>query len=499
MAPAGGLEPPSLSFVSAILDTVDAAIYVLDRRGRIVSVNAGFEAVSGYARDEVAGKTMLETVVAKESAEAFGAYLAGALAGETSERTEGYWQRKDGSRCWIEASGRALRDRRGEVEWIVGGAIDRTRWRAAQEELRAERNFIASVLETSAALVVVVDSDGRIVRLNKAFAAATGEDPEGLESKPLRSLLPDEERESLEHAFAEVRSGRAAFCQHDSHLVRRDGSRREIAWASTGLRNDAGQMQFFVVTGIDVTERQRAADELRDRVAELAELHRRHMAGSLALAVAHELKQPLTAIASYSEGSLKRLRHGNSSAQDLIHDLEQIEVQAHHAAFVIRELRGFLGNVAVDTKIEDLDAVVASACALFTGAAHQHGVRIRLEPAGTLAPVLADRARTEHVLVNLLQNAVEAIASTGTQTGEIIVQTGVDPAGAARVTVRDTGPGVREQDVDRIFGRFYTTRVQGIGLGLPLSRALVEEQGGRLWAEPSAHGAIFHFTLPFAP
>lgn len=486
-------------FIAAILDTVGAAIYVLDHEGRIMRVNAKFEAVSGYTFAEVAGKTLLETVVPVECAAAFKSYLGAVLAGNTAQRLEGYWQCKDGSRRWMDSSKRVLRNARGEIESIIGGAIDRTRWRNTEDELLTERNFIASVLETAAAFVVVLDPEGRIVRPNEAFVAATGYPIEALQGVPLWDLLPGEDLESVKQAFADVRSGRVPCYRHASYLVRGDGSRRKVEWASTYLHDTARQMQFFVVTGIDITEKQRVADELRERAEELAELHRRYMANGLGIVVAHELSQPLSAIASYSEGSLKRLRQGSLSAEDLTHDLEQIEVQAHRAAFLIRRLRDFLGKTGVEAKVEDLNAVVSSACELFAPDAYQRDVRIALELDEKPVSVFVDRIRTEHVLINLFQNAVEAIRSAGMQTGQIRVQTAVDANGAARVTVRDTGPGVRDQGVERIFERFYTTEAQGIGLGLPISRALVEAQGGRLWAEPSTGGAIFHFTLPLSP
>jgi PAS domain S-box-containing protein len=486
-------------FIAGILDTAGVAIYVLDHGGRIMRVNAAFEAVSGYTFAEVAGKTLLETVVPAECAAAFEAYLGALLAGETPQRLEGYWQRKDGSRRWMDSSKHVLLSARGEIDWIIGVAIDRTRWLKAEDELLTERNFIASVLETAAALVVVLDPEGRIVRPNEAFVAAAGYPLEALQGAPLWDLLPGEDVESVKQAFAEVRSGRIPSYRHASYLVRRDGSRRKVEWASTHLLDTARQREFLVVTGIDITEKQRVADELRARAEELAELHRRYMASGLGVVVAHELSQPLTAIASYSEGSLKRLRQGNLSTEDLAHDLEQIEVQAHRAAHVIRRLRDFLGKTGVEAKVEDLNATVSSACELFVPEAYQRDIRIVLDLCQEPVSVLVDRIRTEHVLINLFQNAVEAIRSEGMSTGQIRVQTTVDANGAARVTIRDTGPGVRDQDVERIFERFYTTEAQGIGLGLPISRALVEAQGGRLWAEPSTEGAVFHFTLPLAP
>ena len=340
----------------------------------------------------------------------------------TPQRRTGYWQRKDGSRRWMDSSKHVLRNASGEIESIIGGAIDRTRLRQTEDELLIERNFIASVLETAAAFVVVLDPDGRIVRPNEAFVAATGFPLEALHGMSLWDFLASDDVESVKRAFAELRSGRIPSYRHSSYLVRRDGSRCEVEWASTCLLDTVRQMQFFVVTGIDITVKQRMAAQLRDRSEELAQLHRRYMASGLGVVVAHELSQPLSAIASYSEGSLKRLREGSLSVEHLTHDLEQIEVQAHRAAFVIRKLRDFLGQTGVEAKVENLNAAVSTACELFAPEAYQRDVRIVLELGDKLVSVFVDRIRTEHVLINLFQNAVEAIRSAEMRTGEIRVR-----------------------------------------------------------------------------
>lgn len=489
-------------FASGILDTVDAAIYVLDRAGRIARVNAAFETISGYSFAEVEGKTLIETLVPNEEAGAFNACFTSLLAGNTPNRREGRWLRKDGSQRWISSSKRVLRrNASGEIELIIGSAIDRTAERMADHALHAERNFVVSLLETSAALILVLDLEGRISRVNKAFAMATGYESESLVSRPLWDLLPEQEVGPVKEAFA--KAGDQCLAQgYESHLLHRDGSRRAIEWVATCHADAAQQPQYFVVTGIDITAKQFAEEESRNRAAEVIELHRRYMASGIGIVVAHELSQPLSAIANYAEAGLRRFARETVPVGDVVNDLEQIRAQAHRAASVIEELRSLVGKSGGRTQPANLSELVRSACQLFDFEARRRGIQIVSELAEGLPPVLTDQIRVEHVLLNLFQNASDAILEAGRQHGKITVATGsrVNEAGisVACVTVRDDGAGVSADVAERAFERFFTSKARGIGMGLPISRALVEAQGGRVWIEPAEGQGIVHFTLPFA-
>ncbi len=488
------------NFASGILDTVDAAIYVIDCAGRILKVNAGFEAISGYSHAEVEGKTLLETVVPSDEAPAFKSYLAAILAAETPQRREAFWVRKDGSQRWMSSSKRILgRNAAGEIETIIGSAIDRTAHRMAEQALHAEREFIDSVLETSAALVVVVDAEGRISRANNAFCVATANDPELLPGRLFWNLLPEEERDPLQAAFVKVREG-GLPCRHEG-VIQTGEAKRTIEWVIASHTGKSQRIEYFVVTGIDVTERQLAEREARAREAELVELHRRYEAGGLGIVVAHEMSQPLSAIANYAEAILTRLAGGNLQLQSLAQDLDQIKAQAYRAGGVVQQLRRLMGKAAEDAQSEDLNEIVRSVCQLFLYESHPRQIQIVQELSEGLPHVCVERVRIEHVLINLLRNAVDAIVSTG-RGGTITAQTAFDAAsgtGFARATIRDDGPGIGAEDASRAFERFFTTKPHGVGMGLPISHALVSAHGGRLWIEPSESGGIVHFTVPFAP
>lgn len=369
----------------------------------------------------------------------------------------------------------------------------------AAETLRAERDFVSAVLGTAPALVIVLDPEGRVVRFNKACEQASGYSFEEVEGRSIWDLLiPPEEVDAVRQTFAELRSGQFPN-RRDNHWRHRDGSLRLITWSNTCLLDEQGAVKYVIGTGLDITERRRAEEEARQRQVELAHLHRVYTAGELATILAHEINQPLAAIASYSEASLQRLRRGDAAPDALMRDLEQIALQAQRAGRTIRELRSFLAKGESAEARCDLNAAVRTVHDLIGPEASAKGVSIALDLADDLLPVGMSSVQAEHVLLNLIRNAIEAIVQAGAPAGSITVQTHTDAGRTAHVTVRDTGPGLHAEAAQRVFEPFYTTKRDGLGMGLRISRSVLESVGGRIWAEPSNEGGIFHFTLPLAP
>jgi len=367
------------------------------------------------------------------------------------------------------------------------------------DALRAERDFVSAVLGTAAALVIVFDPEARVVRANKACEEASGYSFEELKHRTIWDLLLlPEEADAVRESFVELCAGHFPN-QLDNHWRHRDGSLRLIAWSNTCLLDEQGAVQYVIETGIDITQRRYAEEEARLRHSELAHLHRVYTAGELATILAHEINQPLAAIASYSEASLQRLRQGEAVPDALIHDLEQTALQAQRAGRTIRELRSFLAKSETGDARSELNAAVRTVNDLIAPEVGAKGMSIVLELAEHIPPVNASAVQLEHVLLNLIRNAVEAIGESGANAGTITIQTRVDAAQTARVTIRDTGPGLDAAAVERIFEPFYTTKRDGLGMGLRISRSIVESHGGRLWAEPDSGGGVFHFTLPIAP
>jgi C4-dicarboxylate-specific signal transduction histidine kinase len=224
-----------------------------------------------------------------------------------------------------------------------------------------------------------------------------------------------------------------------------------------------------------------------------------HVARQTVAALAHELNQPLSAVANYTEAALRLLHGGRPSLDRLQHALENSTLQAQRAGRVVRDLLALLQKGDIETEAVDLNSVVRNALALVKADGHGD-FRAVLELAPELSPVRANRLQVEKVLVNLVQNGIEAMRDAGVDSRliTITVRTASD-ARMAHVTVRDSGPGLDEPTLQRIFDPFFTTKATGLGMGLPISRAIVEAHGGRLWVEPiPGTGISVHFTLPFS-
>ncbi|HVB48430.1 MAG TPA: chemotaxis protein CheB [Burkholderiales bacterium] len=364
----------------------------------------------------------------------------------------------------------------------------------AEQSLRAERNFVHAILSTASALIAVLDTEGRFVRFNKACEEVSGLGAGEIEGKKTwDALVPDEEHDAVRQVFEGLRAGRFPS-RHENHWQHRDGSRRLIAWSNTCLLDADGAVQYMVATGIDVTDQRRTEQEVVRRQAEVAQLHRLHAMGELAALVAHELNQPLAAIASYGEASLGQLQRGEDG-QKLQRNLQQIVQQAQRAGQSLHELRQFLAKEQPKLAPTDLNTLLRAACSLVDGIARAHGVRLDCAFDASLPNIIAHGIQIEHVLVNLLQNALDAIRDAGMTEGSVTVRVRREGRGSVEVSVEDSGPGIDAALAEKVFEPLYTTKAEGLGLGLSICRSMIEAQGGRIWAEPGP-GGKFRFTLP---
>ncbi|HUL66621.1 MAG TPA: CheR family methyltransferase [Burkholderiaceae bacterium] len=366
----------------------------------------------------------------------------------------------------------------------------------AQEALRVEHGFLAAVLDNAAILVTVLDASRRVVRFNAACERASGNRSEEVVGKSfweLGALTPDQVP-LVRRVFERLCAGEAVV-QWEGHFRARDGALLPVAWCSSALR-ERGEVQYFINVGIDQTEQRAAEDMLRERTEQLAHLHRRHTASRLAEIIAHELGQPLVAITSYAEACLQGARAGNSSPVSLASNIEKISVQALRAGRFVNSLRRMIARGDAGLRTESLNDIVRASLEIVAPIARRGNVRVQLHLDEQLPPVRCSSIQIEHVIGNLLRNALQAV-SDGPMQGEIRVATGARQDGMAEVVVADNGPGVAPEAVGKVFDPFYTTRTDGLGLGLAICRTMVEAHGGRIWAEPGP-GGRFLFSLCLA-
>jgi two-component system sensor kinase FixL len=257
-----------------------------------------------------------------------------------------------------------------------------------------------------------------------------------------------------------------------------------------------GKQRLFTGFVRDLTERRQSEARLQELRTELMHISRLTAMGEMASALAHELNQPLSAIANYLQGSrLLIARWQEPESVRLKNALDQAADQALRAGDIIRRLRDFVARGEAETHVENLPRIVEEATALaLVGTDHRVLVRAELGPGAE--SVLVDKVQIQQVLLNLMRNAIEAMAESESVSRELRISTRLGEEGMVEISVADTGPGISPAVAEQLFQPFVTTKRHGMGVGLSISRTIVEAHGGRLWAEPNPDGgAIFRLTV----
>jgi PAS domain S-box-containing protein len=243
-------------------------------------------------------------------------------------------------------------------------------------------------------------------------------------------------------------------------------------------------------------ERKRAQEALQMTQAELARVSRVTTMGELAASIAHEVNQPLTGVTNNSNACLRLLAADKLKPEVLRRALEEIVADGNRASAVVARIRGFIKKAPAEKNRLDINDVIQEVLALADRELYENRVRLERQLAQALPLVLADRVQMQQILLNLIMNGIEAMAAVTNRPRSLCMQSRVDESGDVLIAVRDSGTGL-SSEAHQLFSPFFTTKTNGMGMGLSISRSLVENHGGRLWAEPnSPHGAVFYFTLP---
>jgi C4-dicarboxylate-specific signal transduction histidine kinase len=247
---------------------------------------------------------------------------------------------------------------------------------------------------------------------------------------------------------------------------------------------------------VDLHDWREAQQALQITQAELARVSRLTTMGEMAASIAHEVNQPLTAITNNGSACLRLLANHNLEPEVLHHTLKEIIADATRASAVIARIRTFIKKTPAERKQVDVNEVIQEVLALVSHDLQNNRVRLECRLAKTLPAVLGDRVQLQQVLLNLIMNGIEAMSAVKDRPRQLSVQSGMDPSGEVLVAVADSGVGLGREE-DRLFVPFFTTKARGMGMGLPISRSLIEAHGGRLWAAPNdPEGAVFSFILP---
>jgi signal transduction histidine kinase len=261
-----------------------------------------------------------------------------------------------------------------------------------------------------------------------------------------------------------------------------------------------GGRRLLLKVAVDISDRLRAEeqrDRLRQLEADLAHINRVSMMGELAASVAHEVNQPLSGVVSNASAGLRWLAGDVPNLEEAREGLRRIVRDGKRAGEVIARIRALTRKAATPTEKLDLNETIGEVLALIGDEARRKSVIVRTQFVDDLSPVSGDRVQLQQVVLNLVMNAIEAMSVIDERARELAISTrNIDPD-QVQVTVQDSGTGIDPQTIDRIFDSFYTTKPGGMGMGLSISRSILQAHGGRIWATANdGRGTIFHFTLP---
>jgi PAS domain S-box-containing protein len=348
------------------------------------------------------------------------------------------------------------------------------------------------VVDNQSDLVLRLDADERIRFASPSVADTFGRSPERLLGMRFGELVGDAPRTRSEADWARLAAGASVGFEACSPTA---CGERWLAWETRAVRDADGRVTGVVAVGRDVTDRRRAEAESRQYLRELAHAGRIGAMGEMAAGLAHELNQPLCAITTYSQACLRLAPRDLDP--DLRSAIERVAANAQRAGDIIRRMRGFMQNGELDTEPVSVNDAVHEVLALVNPELTQSGVDVRLELTEALPTVPAAPIHLHQVLVNLTRNAIEAMRTGPPERRRLTVSTGLSESGMVAVTVADTGPGIPDDLLERLFEPFVTGRRGGLGLGLSISRSIAEKHGGALEAGNRPQGgAWFRLDLP---
>jgi len=490
--------------------------------------------LAGYVREEVLD-TPFRLRVHPDDLELIQQTRAASLRGER-RRIEYRCLRTDGSHSWLDLDTVPIQGADGQVAMILYCGRDISEPKKTREALQASESRFRALVENAFDTIAIVDANGTIVYESPNAVRALGWPTLGAGSGALRNIHPDDLPE-VQLVFQELVSHPGRMVHEVQLRARRpDG---EYFWLEVSACNrlDDPAVKGIVVNWRNITERKEAEEALRelyanlerrvqertaeltaanarlnlevaerrraqDRIeqlqADLAHAGRLNTVGEMASGLAHELNQPLTAIATYAAAALLRLREHCDTGWTPAEALTRIGEQATRAGDVIQRLRAFVSRKPPQRLPVALDEVLHEALQLADADIRASGTRLELHASDLPLHCTADRIQIVQVLVNLVRNALEAMADIPKAARQLVLRTALEKNGI-RLSVADTGSGLAPEIAERLFFPFHTSKPDGLGLGLAISRSIVEAHDGRIWAEPNrGGGTVFHFTLPAA-
>lgn len=488
----------------ALLDAAVDAIIVVDHQGTIEEFSHAAQQLFGYAPDEIIGRNVRDLMPEPYRREHDGymhRYLTTGEARIIGTGREVRAQRKDGSTFPCDLAV-------GHVQGVdpphfIGFISDITARKEAEERLRRSEAELqlAQKLANLGNYVMHIDAGTQHYYSPQLYRILNVKDGDPMVSSDeyLGQWVHPADRQRVVDSLARMDTGDAPL-DIEYRVVLKDGIVKHLHHIAQAMLGPDGTVLKHVGTIHDVTDRRRAEDEARVLQERLTHFSRLSTMGEMAAGLAHEINQPLAAIATYAQACQRLIRQPGLEIEDVLAALEQINAQALRAGEVIRRLRNFVKNREVKREPVNCSRLLEDLRTLAETDARLHNIRLRLDCEEPLPTVYADPIQLQQVILNLVRNAIDAMSEAPEDRREVVLTTRMAADREVEITVIDQGTGLAPEATEHLFNPFFTTKSSGTGLGLAISRSIVRAHGGRLWHTPNdVCGARFHFTLPVSP
>ena len=477
-------------FTDTLVNSLPGIYYLYDHKWRLIRWNRSHEILTGFTPEEMEKRPLLEWF--SPSYKSLMSETIEKVFNEGEAAVEAPLLLKDGSQVPYLFKGVRL-EITGEL-YFLGMGIDISQRKAKEHALRQSEQQLRLIADNLPALISYLGSDQSYLWVNETYKSWWGTQHDDIIGKPMREVLGEAYYAKIRQHIETVLTGKAVT--FESEIIHPTLGSRDVLVNYVPDLVDKDVRGYFVLAN-DVTDHRKALMQAKQDRASLEHVSRVTTMSELATSLAHELNQPLTAILSNAQAGQRFLQQSEPDLKEIEEILTDIVADDKRASDVIQQMRAFLRKDMAPHELLDINNVIKDVLNILHSEVIIQGITIKTDLASDLPYVQADRVQLEQVFINLILNAQQAGDCVQTNSCVLTIKTAKDVEGPVIVSVQDTGPGIDEASLERIFEPFHTTKIGGMGMGLSISRTIVEANGGRIWAENAPEGgARLCVTLP---
>lgn len=482
-------------FLDEILRAVETPIAVLDGDGAIVRFNPACEALTEFSEEQAVGKKVWDFLIIDEEVESVRNVFEKTRAEDVPTHFINYWKTRTGGKRLLRWSNRTLRKPTGKVAFIIATALDITDLKSVEHDLTQSQAFLRSIIDASPVAALTIDEQGRILTFSRMAELTFGYREKDVSGKNVRMLMPEPDQsrhDGYMNDYLQTGEKRIIGRVRVVKALRSNGEKFPAALHVSEFTN--GQ-RIFVGFVDDISEKEETERRLSETQYQLQHAGRIGAMGQIATSIAHELNQPLTAAASLAGAvslTLKKAQCAHCDEAILL--LDDVVGEIRRASDIIFQMREFVRKRKTAKSLHNINRIVEDAAALAVIGAEADGVEVKWSLAPDMDEISLDHIQIQQVVTNLICNAIDAM---GGAMEKVLTITTAKTDGGVSVSIADTGPGIDRLAKKKLFEPFVSSKEDGLGVGLSISKSIIDAHQGEIGASnPDSGGCVFTFTLP---